>query len=162
MLSGPIFYLAAGSNKWGIGHLLRSIELINVLRERQISICSVALIPDRMNAQRDLAFVGAYDQCKQSLGEVTCAGAEGVVVDVHTDLQPELLPWLKEQKLPVVALDWYHKCEKVVTAKVNLRGEASALEYCIIRREFRDAQVNNCGQSPEYDAAVVMGGRDSR
>ena len=162
MLSRPIFYLAAGSNKWGIGHLLRSIELMNVLRERQISICSVALIPDRVNAQRDLAFVGAYDQCRQSLGEVTCADAKGVVVDVHTDLQPELLPWLKEQKLPVVALDWYHKSGNVVTTKVNLRGEASALKHCIIRREFHCAQANNCMQIPKYDAAVVMGGRDNR
>ena len=157
-----LFYLSAGSSRWGTGHLLRSIELIDVLKKNGLHVSTVALVPDKTEMQQMSAFIKIYDRHVYSLSEIGTVNADGIVVDVHTDFQPEVLPWLKKQGLNVVAVDWYYDNGGVITARANLRGGPQALKYALIRKEFHDALRNRSCQGPKYDAVVVMGGGDRR
>lgn len=157
-----LFYLSAGSSRWGTGHLRRSLEVIETLRSRGVNLHTVALVPESAEMQKLYVFVKDYDRRVQSLEEIGRIDADGIVVDVNTDFQPELFPWLQKQKFSVVGLDWYHETGGVVVASANLRGGESALKYAIIRKEFHHAFQNHSGQRPEYDVVVMMGGGDSR
>lgn len=157
-----LLYLSAGSSKWGTGHLLRSIELIDILRKKGLHIYTIALVPDVIEMQKLSVFINGYDRRVQSLHEIDVVNADGIVVDVHTSFQTELFLWLKEQRHMVVALDWYHDIGNIIVARANLRGGAEALKYAIIRREFQDALRNRSELNPEYDAVAVIGGGDNR
>lgn len=157
-----LFYLSSGSSKWGTGHLRRSIELVGVLRKRGLQINTTALVPDHGEMQKLFKYIKDYDRRVSSLGEIGSVDARGIIVDVHTDFQSELLSWLKKQGLLVFGLDWYYDTGKVVNASANLRGGVSGLKYSIIREEFHRAYSNRLGQMPEYDVVIVMGGGDSR
>ena len=139
----------------------RSLELANVLRRKGIPVTATALIPDIHESQKLSSVISSYDICVQSLDEIKSLDASGLILDVHTDLQAELLPWLQQLNKHAVALDWYHDTGGVVIEKANLRGGAEALQYAIIRKEFQDACHNRSDALPGYDAVVVLGGGDS-
>ena len=157
-----LLYLSAGSNKWGTGHLWRSLELISVFREEGLHINAVAIVPDRSEMQKLSSITGAYDKCIQSIKELGSVEELGIVVDVHTDLQPELLHWLKGQGKSVFALDWYYDFGGIVVETANLRGGAEELKYAIIRKEFHDVLLKRNESRPKYDAVAVIGGGDHR
>lgn len=159
-----LFYLSAGSGRWGTGHLRRSVELINALQGKGLNVDAVALVPDNDEMQKLSSFVSTYNRCVQSLNEIGEVDADRIVVDVHTDFQPALFPWIENQKHSVVALDWYYDTGKNIITRANLRGGADALKYAIIRKEFQDAYKKHSGlnSGPEYDAVVMMGGGDIR
>lgn len=157
-----LFYLSAGSSKWGTGHLRRSVELIGILRGRGLNVDAVALVPDEYEMEKLFSFINTYDRRVKFLHEIGEINADGIVVDVHTDFQPELFPWLIKQALPVFGLDWYHETGGIVVKSANLRGGADALKYSIVRKEFHDAYKSRIGFDPEYDAVVMVGGCDNR
>lgn len=159
-----LFYLSSGSSKWGSGHLRRSDELINVLRNKGINVNTIAVVPDNDEMKRLSSFVNVYDRYVQSLNEIGGVDAEGIVVDVHTDFQYTIFPWIQSQRCSVVALDWYYDTGKNIIAMANLRGGAEALKYAIVRKEFHEAYKRRLrpNSGPEYDAVVMMGGGDKR
>lgn len=159
-----LFYLSSGSSKWGSGHLRRSDELINVLRNKGINVNTIAVVPDNDEMKRLSSFVNVYDRYVQSLNEIGGVDAEGIVVDVHTDFQYTIFPWIQSQRCSVVALDWYYDTGKNIIAMANLRGGAEALKYAIVRKEFHEAYKRRLisNSEPEYDAVVVVGGGDKR
>lgn len=161
MLS-KLFYLSAGSRKWGTGHLCRSAELIHVLRQKGFHIDAVALVPDADEMKKLADLIHDYDRRIQSLVEIGAVNADGIVIDVHADFQPELFSWLEKQSLSAVALDWYYKTGKFIAGTANLRGGVEALKYAIIRREFHDARMKHSTLSNTYDAVVMIGGGDNR
>lgn len=107
-------------------------------------------------------FTNEYDRWVQSLAELVKLNADRIVIDVHTDIQPEIFSWLKKQRLSAVVLDWYYETGKFVVATANLRGGAEALKYAIIRSEFREARMKRSASGSTYDAVVIMGGGDNR
>ena len=157
-----LFYLSAGSRRWGTGHLRRSAELIQVLRQKGLNIDAAALVPDAGEMKKLSGFTNEYDRQVQSLVKIGAVKADGIVIDVHSDFQPELFSWLEKQRLSAVALDWYYKTGEFVVAVANLRGGAEALKYAIIRREFHDARMKRSASVNTYNAVAVIGGGDNR
>lgn len=160
--SGKIFYLAAGSCRWGAGHLRRSYELIKTLRNSGATLQTVAFIPYNKEKESFSSLIESYDRCVHTLDEIGIVKADGIVVDVNTDFQPELFLWLKKQKIEVIALDWYQRSDGLAISTVNLRGGTLALEHCIIREEFLEAFNSRDVSAAKYDAVVVLGGGDLR
>lgn len=157
-----ILYISAGSRKWGAGHVRRSAELIHVLRQKGLNIDAVALVPDAGEMIKLSGFTNEYDKRVQSLAEIGSINADGIVIDVHTDFQPELFLWLAKQRLSAVALDWYYQSGEFVVDTANLRGGREALKNAIIRREFHDARMKRSASGNTYDAVGVIGGGDKR
>lgn len=158
-----LLYIAAGSEKWGIGHLKRSAELVEVLRERGVILHSVALLPHidkpfKLRAE----VIDDFDECVSSLDGLNDNECQGIIVDVHTDLQPSMNDWLEGHGHPVCAIDWYHEMSGCIRAVANLRGGADALRYAIVRREFRECRRHDLQPEYVYDAVVVVGGGDRR
>ena len=155
-----VLYLAAGSQKWGMGHLRRSLELIDELRLRKNKVFSAAVIPDDRDSRLS-GTVKGYDRYVAGLDELGDIPAEGIVVDVHTDFQPGVLRWLKKRHCPAAALDWYFRKDQAVASTINLRGGVAPLKYALIRKEFYALRRISQNQK-EYDAVVVFGGKDAR
>jgi len=157
-----IFYLSGGASQWGVGHLMRSIELVSVLRNRGLDVYSVALIPNNMDTKKLKRVASLYDCCIENLDDIPMAEVNGIVIDMHTETQPAILGWLETRKTPAFALDWYHDFGEADLAVANLRGGASSLKYSIIRSEFQDAYEKRFEFTYRPDAVVVVGGRDPR
>jgi spore coat polysaccharide biosynthesis predicted glycosyltransferase SpsG len=162
LIGKKIVYIAAGSRKWGAGHVRRSSQVINTLKKNGINLCAVAFVPDDADALMLGMFLHPYDIMVSSLNEIKTDGASAIVVDVDDDLQPEMLTWLKQTDLRVFALDLYINDNGLVKDKINLREGVSAFKYCIIREEFHQAKEKYAGVTPSYDAVVVVGGGDFR
>ena len=157
-----ILYIAAGSRKWGAGHVRRSSQVINTLNKIGEDVLSIALVPTDEEALMLRSFLHPYNFKVSSLNEIETDGASTIVVDVDDDLQPEMFAWLKRTNLRVFALDWYINDSEIVQDKINLREGVSAFKYCIIREEFHRAKEKYVGSSPSYDVVVVVGGGDFR
>ncbi|MBF0522453.1 MAG: hypothetical protein HQL24_05285 [Candidatus Omnitrophica bacterium] len=153
-----ILYLAAGSQKWGMGHLKRSKFVIDCLRVEKQKVTAIAIIPDDRNIGLSKAISG-YDHFVTGLASIKNKIFDGVIVDVHTDFQPEVFKWLKKQNRPTVGLDWYSKTDGVITQTVNLRGGAKVLKFALIRKEILKQTVQ---KKRTFDAVAVLGGKDSR
>lgn len=154
-----ILYVAAGSKAWGMGHLNRSLGLVDGLRKRKHSVFAAAIIPDDKKSRLS-GVVKGYNRYIAKLKDLQNINAELIVVDVHTDFQPELLAWLKRKNKPVAALDWYFKREGIIKHVINLRGGSKALRYALIRKSI----YQYCGKNKKliYDAVAVLGGGDDR
>lgn len=127
-----------------------------------MNIDAVAVIPDAGEMKKLTSFTNEYDKRVQSLAEIGAVNADGIIIDVNTDFQPELFSWLEKQRLSAVALDWYYKAGEFVLGTANLRGGAEALKAAIIRREFHDARMKRSASSKTYDVVAVIGGGDNR
>lgn len=162
MVLNDLIYIAAGSKSQGTGHLRRSSQIIRLLRSKGLPLRSVSLIGDKADRERLVPFLGDYDECAGLPDEIQPGDERCAVVDVHDDIQPEILPWLHQHSIRTLALDWYTDPGQCIAVRINLRGGSSALKYCIIRDEFIKAKKRYYGHRPKFDAAVVMGGGDRR
>ncbi len=151
-----ILYVAVGSRLWGMGHLKRSLGLVDVLRKKRQIVFAVAVIPDDQESYLSGAVKG-YDRYILELKELENIEVEGIVVDVHTDFQPELFVWLKKKNKPVVALDWYFKKGGVIKRAINLRGGTEALKFALIREEISRQKKS----VKTLDVVVVLGVEDA-
>jgi len=157
----PLLYVSAGSVKMGMGHLLRSEQVVDILRKKGLDLRTVALIPD--GAISSLSpLLDCYEFRRNSLQDIGVHDVDAAVVDVDVNIQAYLLPWLQEKGLRTFALDWYTETGNVVVKRINLRDGISALRYCIVRNDFHCAAKKRIGIAPKYDAVVVLGSGDIR
>ena len=103
-----LLYLSAGSRRWGIGHLCRSCELIDILRAKGIDLDAVALVQDIDEARKSLPFFKQYDRLVSSLDEIGPVDASGIVVDVNDDFQSKLQLLEFQVRKMQKFLDMYH------------------------------------------------------
>lgn len=158
-----VVYISAGSVKWGMGHLLRSSELISLLRDRGVELASFLLMPkvdyDILNTHMAAK---SYDVRVASLQDIDIAACDALVVDVPEELQAQLSAFIGIQRKPLFALDWYYDEVEEGVERFNLRGGVRSLEYAIVRKEYLPFRERSSSIRAEYDAVVVMGGGDAR
>ncbi len=127
-----------------------------------MKVKAVALIPDEIGLSFFDDWFSIFSEKISNLAEIDINSYDGVILDVHTDVQAEILLWLRNKGKTAIALDWYFDLGNSIKQVINLRGGKEALRHVIIRREFIH-QIRDVGKKQGLlDAVLVMGGSDLR